>query len=1595
MSAVSDAIESTVVRVFNQLQNLLFGIPVFGGFLEGALALVRKTLFNQLPSITPVQTTTQALEPTPGQFYPSLINGTLGIIDTEGDAFTVDVIAEPTLGTVTLDPKGYYTYTPFSGFDAAVGDEFTVAVKPSKYHLNLLRLFRSQTQTVTIQVGGPDAPTQPWRADVSAVDAAAYVEATDVHISVKPVRQLLGNGYYTASVTTSDITDYTPLMWMTATGSHGTMTVGDFLGSHWNSFYRKAYQNGYTEVTILVEFDAPDSEDAQLIALTNAELTRTRDGQYRFTGRLAGNPELPGPGDPINQWDVIGAQLKAEYETFLTTNNIDLDAPRAAVELNVQGANLWAATYTPLSWTQNGFDERAGAHTSPPGADVDEPRPTPPLADAPAAPEEQAAAPLFAEALGATTYLNHCENWKLCDAHGYTAAARLGGPLANTYVTGTDPSYTSGNEGVVSAWTDGTETVLGNFSSGVSTLLTMEIPVFGQTGQPVPVAFSGAIGSIPADSPGGCQCATFNGYISSGAVTNAPASFVGDISGDRLTVTEVVTGTITPNPPPEPGTIIPFFAYQVVAAPGAESTAPDSRITGQLSGTTGKEGTYAVTPSQTWPLAGGSGPLVSGTRGTSLVLTLPSDVDPYGLVGATVTGPGVAAGTQIQLVPSPVAGPSAGQWIYQVTTSNLVASGPLTVWSPKLENTAGIVQGTLTAAANSTRGFLSYTTVGPNGAEIAPSGPGALSWVGLGVAGPGIPTGTTITGLAELGEGYYVSIPAQSTPLSVTGNMFVAAPGNTLTVRNLIDGGTIAYGDSLRGAGGTVVAEGTTVGKFQWQPGELSGFAGAEGVYLTGGPAQLVFTGPETGDAIKTSRSVTQSAVVAGFRDGTVRLWIADVAGNGTGEWTTLYTPGALSPTNGPVTAMARYGDGFIWGTGAGQLFRWIGPGASNNVEDWAQNTVAIKADSGWGQAVTGIVEHWGPLPQDYGVLVGLGGKDKPGALEWWDPTRGLVEIQGTGWKSGVSSMKPFGTAEYIDGVETVHPYAVAVGLNNGTVRLWDGTIGFHKGVSTVSNGGSNQPPAGGPVQAMVSYDGKLFVGTSGDNSDNGQLWWWDGNPRNEWGRLQGAGYNSSVTAMAPWGAVNQNSVRPDDTGIIMSLENGATFLWGGNTSDPDWYELHDSGWNARANFVLPIVAGGQDSLGNSRSEVVPVVGLWPSDPKGYGGTLQQWNGGYNVFDMPTVNTTSWQQLNATPGLKFTADYQNCGTGKPSCKDDLSSALTYVINGGSYGGGPVTVDGVTYQDPLFQTDFGYYTPVCNNCNIVPIKIVKGSPASPNHLAEKTFFDGVVKDSNVKLSFDLNTIGYGYIDVPNGFARKFQPGKYSVAIMLAVQAGPSVEVNLPAGGTISSGEVTLFSAEPLYEPTPYGIFAVNVGAKASLEATVYAGDEPAVKNVAYAYYNTGVLFLWNTNCPNSSGTGSIKCANRTKIAANAYPELKNFDPLTGLAVKPTVTPYITGSYGLFTPADTPLIGSFSIFDLTLSYENPVSATFCALGTCPASPITNNVDMTAPSVLLNSSGFLKPRAAFLPSITKKLTWEGRVQVYSATSQCLPEGSCIPAA
>ncbi|MCI4674507.1 Ig-like domain-containing protein [Candidatus Mycolicibacterium alkanivorans] len=128
---LASSINDIFSAVVNSIQSLV----------EGVGLLVRRTFFNQAPTVNPIQTTGQT---------GGAITGSINAVDLEGDAVTYAVTQSPQHGSVTVDTSGNYSYTPNQSFTGA--DAFTVAAADVGFHINLFDLGRAASTDALVSV---------------------------------------------------------------------------------------------------------------------------------------------------------------------------------------------------------------------------------------------------------------------------------------------------------------------------------------------------------------------------------------------------------------------------------------------------------------------------------------------------------------------------------------------------------------------------------------------------------------------------------------------------------------------------------------------------------------------------------------------------------------------------------------------------------------------------------------------------------------------------------------------------------------------------------------------------------------------------------------------------------------------------------------------------------------------------------------------------------------------------------------------------------------------------------------------------------------------------------------------------------------------------------------------------------------------------------------------------------------------------------------------------------------------------------------------------------------------------------------------------
>lgn len=423
--------------------------------------------------------------------------------------------------------------------------------------------------------------------------------------------------------------------------------------------------------------------------------------------------------------------------------------------------------------------------------------------------------------------------------------------------------------------------------------------------------------------------------------------------------------------------------------------------------------------------------------------------------------------------------------------------------------------------------------------------------------------------------------------------------------------------------------------------------------------------------------------------------------------------------------------------------------------------------------------------------------------------------------------------------------------------------------------------------------------------------------------------------------ALTSVDVAGDPAGIAVSPDGGYIYVTkkgaAGTVSviDTDTYvdltegvgangvrELQGFGWNSPVSVI--------DESGNSF-----VVGL-------QSGMVQQWA------------EPGWTEIKGV-SEKF-------GTEK------LKEAVTFVRGDG---------EALSADDPIFSE--ARYLPACKirdacDGSFYPLTLNYLNP--PKSLAGKNF--AVPNGPSLDLSLDVGAAIYGYAYVPGGVWKKLNTKKYSTAFLVALPAGPSAKLNLAGNdGLLSIPETDLVSGTPFYQAGAYGTIQVDAAVTAGLEVNLELGDTSVSTDTlsARAYYVPGFILTLNT--ASQGGLG---------FYYDAYPDVDftefvdYFSNVVGVTVKPTVTPSITGRYGLVAKKDWPIIGGLSVAEINLGYQNPVSVT-----------LTLAKD-TDPSLVLDSSGTLTYGAGILGALTSALTFDGEQEIYSVSTDNLLSPSSV---
>jgi len=647
-----------------------------------------------------------------------------------------------------------------------------------------------------------------------------------------------------------------------------------------------------------------------------------------------------------------------------------------------------------------------------------------------------------------------------------------------------------------------------------------------------------------------------------------------------------------------------------------------------------------------------------------------------------------------------------------------------------------------------------------------------------------------------------------------------------------------------------------------------------------------------------------------------------------------------LSSLNSPVTAATAYGTGVALGLEDGTVHSWDGTVAAT--QGWT-----VLREEGWGQAVSAI------LPYEQGLIVGLGGAGKSGAVEYYNVPCGAgggwLELQGTGWGSPVTQMINYRSDARGDGV--------VVGLGDGSVHMWNGPLqkpaknhatlyaferSMFRGDALYSNNGG--------YQLTLQSDGNLVLrsgekelwasGTGGKGVVEARLQREDGNfvlYTAAGVSVAGTGQNGAVIPTATSG--KDVSLTVDDTGNVVLYNGAGDVLWKTDTSDGQrlasvwtwWTQLHDSNWDTGGGAVtalVPVSLSAKNASGNVVLQDGVIVGL-------NNGAVEQWSGGGDVVAGYSSSWTEIAKGNIPENLRNHAadalavkDKFKCAEWQCSQSGALKDAVDFA-RGLTDGGGSGSQEwnsenGIgSAADKIFGNQ----------------KFQKGSPVEGTYYTF-AYYNEITPDAvsysfpdgggtpSIQAGLDVIPVAYGYTYVPDGFFPKIHSENWSFGLLAAAGGGASVNIDVGADPEASlwGPEKELAKTEK-YELTPYGAFAVDAGVNLGANFTVTGLPDKEVVS-AHAWVFGGMLGTFNT----------FAAPGKFNFGFNWYPDIdaSDFKDVTAASATVTLTPYANLNYGLFLPKDIPLIGGWSFLKLSLGYENPLYATVCvdANKLCPA-------------------------------------------------------------
>ena len=347
-----DAQAQAVVRtVFHSLVNWTSTLPVnpLTTALETGLLTVRKSLFNQTPRATSIQTANS----------PELVAGKIDIVDPDGDGWNVELVGNPAFGSVVLGKDSQangigaitYRYTPADGYTGS--DQFIVEITPKTPVVNVLHPFGVlNTRYYTVSVGdAADAAKECFSCSGSDLkdtpDTHLYISNAAATVTIE--KQGFLTPRYTAEVTLSAQTADKSFRWMDTRGNMGSIAVQRMLVDDWSAYDRKAAGNGVKPL-LMLRYSDQGTEKAIFVDVSS--VTRNADGTFTLSGRLTANS--PAQDGRVDSWDFIGDEYKAAFEDFINGARLSECAPgRDCASVSAVGT-LAFTTLSPSAFIETG-----------------------------------------------------------------------------------------------------------------------------------------------------------------------------------------------------------------------------------------------------------------------------------------------------------------------------------------------------------------------------------------------------------------------------------------------------------------------------------------------------------------------------------------------------------------------------------------------------------------------------------------------------------------------------------------------------------------------------------------------------------------------------------------------------------------------------------------------------------------------------------------------------------------------------------------------------------------------------------------------------------------------------------------------------------------------------------------------------------------------------------------------------------------------------------------------------------------------------------------------------------------------------------------